>query len=79
MHALSFLRLKHHSEYRVAWLDLDKLKPGEKVNLSISMTDACVQICIDGLKDQDDTIREEEFLEKVRARIMYNRHQHYEV
>ena len=79
MHALSFLRLKHHSEYRVVGLDLEKLKPEEKVNLSINMTDTCIQICFNALKDRDETIKEEELLEKVRERIMYNRRRHFEV
>jgi len=58
---------------------LEKLKPDEKVNLSISVIDACIHVCADSLKDQDETIKEEEFLEKVRARIMYNRRRHHEV
>jgi len=58
---------------------MEKLKPEEKVNLAINMTDACVCICVDAIKDQDRTIKEEELLEKGRARIMYNRRRHYEV
>lgn len=79
MHTLSFLRLKHHSEYWVVGLDLEKLKPEEKVNLSISMIDTCVQVCFNALKDRDETIKEEELLEKVRERIMYNKRRHFEV
>jgi len=60
-------------------LVLEKLKPEEKVNLSISMTDACVSICFDAIKDQDETIKEEELMEKVRARIMYQKRRHHEV
>lgn len=60
-------------------MNLEKLKPEEKVNLSISMTDACVQICVNALKDQDRKIKEKELLKKVRARIMYNRQRHFEV
>ena len=60
-------------------LNLEKLKPEEKVNLSISMIDTCIRICADALKDQDETIKEEELLEKVRARIMYNRRRYHEV
>jgi len=58
---------------------MEKLKLEEKVNLAINMTDACVRICVDAIKDQDRTIKEEELLEKVRARIMYNKRRHYEV
>ena len=60
-------------------MNLEKLKPEEKVNLAISMTDVCVQICVNSLKDQDEKIKEKELLKKVRARIMYNRQRHYEV
>lgn len=56
-----------------------KMKPEEKVNLSISMTDVCVRICVDSLKDRDKTIKEEELLEKVRTRIMYGKRRHCEV
>jgi len=60
-------------------LTLEKLKPEEKVNLSINMIDTCVHICADALKDQDKTIKEKELLEKVRARIMYQKRRHHEV
>jgi len=49
------------------------------VNLSISMTDACVSICFDAIKDQDENVEVKELLEKVRARIMYQKRRHHEV
>ncbi len=49
------------------------------MNLSISMIDTCIRICAEALKDQDETIKEEELLEKVRARIMYKKRRHHEV
>lgn len=58
---------------------VDKLTPEEKVNLAISMIDTCVHICTDALRDHDKTITEEELLEKVRARIMYQKRRHHEV
>ena len=58
---------------------LERLKPEEKVNLSISMTDACVSICFDAIKDQDENVEVKELLEKVRARIMYQKRRHHEV
>jgi len=61
------------------WLTLETLKPEEKVNLSINMIDTCIQICADAIKDQNKTIKEEELLEKVRARIMYKKRRHHEV
>jgi len=49
------------------------------VKLSISMTDACVKICADSIKDQIEGIKEEELLEKVRARTIYQKRRHHEV
>jgi len=63
----------------VVQLILGRLKPEEKVNLSISMVDVCVRICADALKDQDVSIKEEELLEKVRERTMCRKRRHYEV
>jgi hypothetical protein len=60
-------------------LTFEKLKPEEKVNLSIGMIDTCVHVCTDALRDQDKAIKEEELLEKVRARIMYKKRRHHEV
>jgi len=63
----------------LVWLVLEKLKPEEKVNLSISMVDVSIRICADSLKDQDVNIKEEELLEKLRERTMYQKRRHYEV
>jgi len=60
-------------------LTFNKLTPEEKVNLAIGMSDTCVHICTDALQDQDKTITEAELLEKVRARITYNKRRHHEV
>lgn len=60
-------------------MTLETLKPEEKVNLSISMVDTCVHICTEALKDQHKTIKEEELLERIRARIMYQKRRHHEV
>jgi tRNA G37 N-methylase TrmD len=50
-----------------------ELKPEERVNLAIGMTDACVRICIEGILNRDRSLTEEEVREKVRERIMYAR------
>ena len=50
---------------------LRQLKPEEKVNIAIDMTDACVHICTDGIRAQYPTIGEDEILEKLRERIDY--------
>ena len=56
-----------------------KLKPEEKVELAISMTDACVRICADGIRDRQPTISDRELIEQVRERIMFaKRHEHEE-
>ena len=60
-------------------MNLGKLKPEEKVNLAINMTDVCVQICADAVKDRYKNIKEEQLIEEVRARIMYKRRRHHEV
>ena len=48
-----------------------RLKPEEKVNIAIGMTDVCVSVCAEGIKAQHPGICEEELLEKLRERIDY--------
>ena len=60
-------------------MNLERLKPEEKVNLSINMTDVCVQVCADAVKDQNKNITEKQLIEEVRARIMYQKRRHHEV
>jgi len=60
-------------------LNLRKLKPEDKVNLAINMTDVCVQICANAIKDQNKNITEEQLIEEVRERIMYQKRRHHEV
>ena len=50
-------------------MSLSELEPEEKVNLAISMTDVCVRVCADGIRDRHPEITEEELVEKVRERI----------
>jgi len=50
-------------------LSSGELKPEERVNLAIGMTDACIRICIEGILNRDSSLTEEE----VRERIMYAR------
>jgi hypothetical protein len=56
-----------------------KLKPEEKVNAAISMTDTCVHVCADSVKDQNRMISEEELLERVRERISFGKRCEHEV
>ena len=53
----------------MALLSSGELKPEERVNLAIGMTDACIRICIEGILNRDSSLTEEE----VRERIMYAR------
>lgn len=48
---------------------LGRLKPEEKVNIAIDMTDACIRICADGIRAQNPKITEEELIEKLRERL----------
>ena len=56
-----------------------KLKSEEKVNIAINMTDVCVQICADGIRDQNRNITEAQLREKLRARMMHQKRRHCEV
>ena len=57
----------------MALLSSGELKPEERVNLAIGMTDACVRICVEGILNRDRSLTDEEAMEKVRERIMYAR------
>jgi len=51
------------------WKRLGRLKPEEKVLICMDMTDGCVRICADGIKNQYPGISEEDLLEKLRERL----------
>ena len=51
----------------------------ERVNLAVSMTDACVRICADSVRARYSIVSEKDLLERVRARIMYQRRRKREV
>jgi hypothetical protein len=55
------------------WLRLGRLEPEERVNLAIGMSDVCVRVCADGVKDQNPDISEEELIERVRERLMFGK------
>jgi hypothetical protein len=55
------------------WLSIKKLKPEEKVNLAINMTDVCVRICADAVREEYPNIEESELIERVRERMMFGR------
>jgi len=57
----------------LAWLSVRRLKPEERVNLAVGMSDVCVRVCADGVRDQNPGISEEELVERVRERLMFDK------
>jgi hypothetical protein len=60
-------------------LSVSRLKPEEKVNLAINMTDVCLRICAEGIREQHPDMTEKELVERVRERIQYARRRRREV
>jgi len=56
-----------------ALLNFSDLTPEEKVNLAIGMTDVCVRICSEGIRDQHPGITENRLLELLRERLAFSR------
>jgi hypothetical protein len=52
---------------------LGRLKREERVNLAVGMSDVCVRVCADGVRDQNPGISEEELIERVRERLMFGK------
>jgi|YelNatPaOPRAMG01_1025707.scaffolds.fasta_scaffold189826_2 hypothetical protein len=50
-----------------------RLKREERVNLAVNMSDVCIRVCADGVRDQNPGISEEELIERVRERLMFDR------
>ena len=48
---------------------LGYLKPEQKVLIAIDMTDGCMRVCADGIRQQFPGISDEELLEKLRERL----------
>ena len=48
---------------------LGYLKPEQKVLIAIDMTDGCMRVCADGIRQQFPGICDEELLEKLRERL----------
>jgi len=49
---------------------IGRLKPEERVNLAVRMSDVCVRICAEGVRNQNPGISEEKLIERVRERLM---------
>lgn len=55
------------------WKRVGRL-PGEvKVNMAIEMSDVCVRVCADGVRDQNPGVSEGEVVERVRERLLFGR------
>jgi len=52
-------------------LNWRRLKPEEKVNMAIDMTDAVVRVCAEGIRAQYPEITEEELIERLRERFAW--------
>jgi hypothetical protein len=50
-----------------------RLKPEERVDLAVGMSDVCVRVCADGVRDQNPGISEKELIERVRERLMFGK------
>lgn len=55
------------------WERLGRLPPEEKVAICMDMSDACVQVCADGIRAQNPDISEEELIAKLRERIAWSK------
>jgi hypothetical protein len=55
------------------WERLGRLKPEDRVNLAVGMSDVCIRVCADGVRDQNPGISEEELIERVRERLEWSK------
>jgi len=60
-------------------LNPKRLKPEEKVNMAIEMTDAVVRICADGIRDQNPNITEKALQKELKKRVNCQKRSHHEV
>lgn len=56
-----------------------KLQPEERVNAAVYMSDLCVRVCADSIRDKDLTVTDEDLLRLVRKRISFGKTGHREV
>lgn len=54
-------------------LVVKRLKREERVNLAIGMSDVCIRVCADSVRDQNPGISEKELVERVRERLMFGK------
>ena len=57
----------------MVWLFVRRLRPEERVDLAVGMSDVCVRVCADGVRDGDPSISEEEVVLRVRERLLFSK------
>lgn len=57
----------------MVWVSVRRLRPEERVNLAVGMSDVCVRVCADGVRDWDPSVSEEELVERVRERLLFSK------
>jgi hypothetical protein len=55
------------------WERIGRLKPEERVNLAIGMSDVCIRVCAEGVRNANPSISEKELIERVRERLMFGK------
>jgi len=60
-------------------LPRSRLKPDERVNAAVYMSDLSLKVCCDSIKDQNCKITEEELVKRVTERIGFGRRRNDEV
>jgi len=53
--------------------DWRRLKPKERVDLAVNMSDVCIRVCAEGVRAQYPNIDEERLIELVRERLMFEK------
>lgn len=55
------------------WVSVRRLRSEERVNLAVGMSDVCVRVCADGIRDGDPSVSEEELVLRVRERLLFSK------
>jgi len=55
------------------WERLGKLKPEEKVDMALDMSDFVVRVCAAGIKAENPDISDEELIERLRERFEWSK------
>ena len=50
-----------------------RLKPEDRVDLAVNMSDVCIQVCAEGVKAQYPNISDEKLIELVRERLVFEK------